>query len=39
MAQRLLKPVRTIENNLRQLREKGIISREGSDKTGFWKVN
>ena len=39
MAQKLLKPVRTIENNLRQLKEKGIISRIGSDKTGFWKIN
>jgi ATP-dependent DNA helicase RecG len=39
MAQQLLKPVRTIENNLRQLKEKGIISRVGSDKTGYWQIN
>ena len=39
MAQKLLKPVRTIENNLRQLKEKGIIVRTGSKKTGYWKVN
>jgi Fic family protein len=38
MAQKLLKPVRTIENNLRQLKEKEIISRAGSDKTGYWKI-
>ena len=39
MAQKLLKPVRTIENNLGQLKEKGIIVRVGSKKTGYWKVN
>jgi len=39
MAQKLLKPVRTIENNLGQLKEKGIIVRMGSKKTGYWKVN
>ena len=39
MAQKLLKPVRTIENNLRQLKEKGIINRIGSKKTGYWKIN
>jgi Fic family protein len=39
MAQKLLKPVRTIENNIRQLKEKGIISRIGSDKTGYWQIN
>lgn len=39
MAQKLLKPVRTIENNIRQLKERGIISRVGSDKTGYWKIN
>jgi Fic family protein len=39
MAQKLLKPVRTIENNLGQLKEKGIIIRVGSKKTGYWKVN
>ena len=39
MAQKLLKPVRTIENNLSQLKEKGIITRVGSKKTGYWKIN
>jgi predicted HTH transcriptional regulator len=39
MAQKLLKPVRTIENNLRQLREKGMILRVGSDKAGYWKIS
>ena len=39
MAQKLLKPVRTIENNISQLKEKGLISRIGSKKTGYWKIN
>ncbi len=39
MAQRLSKPVRTIENNISRLKEKGIISRIGSKKTGYWKIN
>jgi predicted HTH transcriptional regulator len=39
MAQKLLKPVRTIENNLSQLKERGVITRMGSKKTGYWKVN
>ena len=39
MAQILSKPVRTIENNISQLKEKGIISRIGSKKTGHWKMN
>jgi len=39
MAQKLSKPVRTIENNLSQLKEKGIIIRMGSKKTGYWQIN
>jgi Fic family protein len=39
MAQKLLKPVRTIENNISQLKEKGIIARMGSRKTGYWQIN
>ena len=39
MAQKLSKPVRTIENNISQLKEKGILSRIGSKKTGHWKIN
>ena len=31
-------PRRTIENNVKRLKEKGIISRVGSDKTGSWKI-
>jgi len=27
-----------VENNIKKLREKGIISRVGSDKTGHWKI-
>ena len=38
MAQKLSKPVRTVENNIKQLKEKGIISRVGSDKTGYWII-
>ena len=32
------KPRRTIENNVKKLKEKGIISRVGSDKTGSWEI-
>jgi len=39
IAQKLKRPVRTIENNLRILREKAIIGREGSKKSGRWIVN
>jgi predicted HTH transcriptional regulator len=39
MAQILSKPVRTIENNIRGLKEKGMITRIGSKKTGYWKIN
>jgi len=39
MAQKILKPVRTIENNINLLKEKWIISRLGSKKTGYWKIN
>jgi len=35
---KLNKSTRTIERNIRELREKNIISRVGSDKTGFWKI-
>ena len=33
------KPRRTIENNVKKLKEKGIIVRIGSDKSGQWKIN
>jgi predicted HTH transcriptional regulator len=32
IAQKLMKPIRTIDNNIRQLKEKGIIVRVGSKK-------
>jgi predicted HTH transcriptional regulator len=32
------KPRRTIENNVKKLKEKGIIVRIGSDKTGSWEI-
>ena len=31
-------PRRTVENNLKKLKERGIISRVGSDKTGNWVI-
>ncbi len=31
-------PRRTVENNLKKLKERGIISRIGSDKTGSWVI-
>ncbi|MDR1653863.1 MAG: Fic family protein [Prevotellaceae bacterium] len=39
IAQKLMKPIRTIDNNIRQLKGKGIISRVGSKKTGYWQIN
>ena len=38
IAQKLKRPVRTIENNLRILREKAIIGRQGSKKSGRWMI-
>lgn len=38
MAKKLSISTTAIENNIKKLREKNIISREGSDKSGFWKV-
>jgi predicted HTH transcriptional regulator len=32
-----LKP-RTIERTIRELKEKGLLERKGSKKSGFWKV-
>ena len=32
-------PKRTVERTLKSLKDKGLIERIGSDKTGFWKVN
>jgi ATP-dependent DNA helicase RecG len=38
MAVSLSISVTAVENNIRKLREKGVISRVGSDKTGIWVV-
>ncbi|MDR2911713.1 MAG: Fic family protein [Alistipes sp.] len=38
MAQSLSISVTAVENNIRKLKERGIISRVGSDKTGHWLV-
>jgi Fic family protein len=35
----LQKNLRTIERHLRELREQGVLTRSGSDKTGYWKIN
>jgi len=39
LATKLNKTTRTIERNIKELREKGIITRLGSDKTGNWRIN
>ena len=39
LATKLSKTTRTIERNIKELREKGIITRLGSDKTGSWQIN
>jgi len=39
LATKLNKTTRTIERNIKELREKGIITRLGSDKTGNWQIN
>jgi fido (protein-threonine AMPylation protein) len=38
MAESLSISTTAIENNIKKLREKGIISRIGSDKTGSWEI-
>ena len=38
IAKQTYKPRRTIENNVKKLKEKNVISRIGSDKTGSWVV-
>ncbi|GHT24364.1 cell filamentation protein Fic [Bacteroidia bacterium] len=39
LAALLNKTQRTVERNIRELREQGMLKREGSDKTGVWKIN
>ena len=39
MAKKLSISETAIENNIKKLREKGIIARVGSDKTGHWEVS
>ena len=38
MAERIRLKSRTIERAIRALKGKGILEREGSNKTGYWKV-
>ena len=38
LAEKAAKTVRTIQRTLTSLKKKGLIEREGSDKTGYWKV-
>ncbi len=38
LARRLNKSRRTITRNIKKLQDEGIISRTGSDKTGYWQV-
>lgn len=38
IASKLKTTMRTIERNINILKERGIIERVGSDKTGYWKV-
>jgi predicted HTH transcriptional regulator len=38
LATLLNKTQRTIERNIKELREQGLLTREGSDKTGIWIV-
>jgi predicted HTH transcriptional regulator len=39
MAKRLEKDRTTIMRNIQKLKEKKIIIRVGSKKTGYWKIN
>ncbi|GHT38658.1 hypothetical protein AGMMS49965_02740 [Bacteroidia bacterium] len=39
LAALLNKTQRTVERNIRELREQGMLKREGADKTGVWKIN
>ena len=39
LTETLGKDRRTITRNIKTLKEKGLIERVGSDKTGYWKVN
>ncbi|MEI6554273.1 MAG: Fic family protein [Paludibacter sp.] len=39
LALRLNKSRRTVTRTIKKLQEEGIISRNGSDKTGYWEVN
>ena len=38
MAQILSKDISTIKRAIQKLKDKGLISRIGSDKDGFWKL-
>jgi len=38
ISERLKISLSTVRRRIKNLREKGIIERIGSDKTGYWKV-
>ncbi|WP_257524921.1 Lrp/AsnC family transcriptional regulator [Murimonas intestini] len=39
MAEKLLVSRKTVSQRLKELKEKGIIERIGSDRKGYWKIN
>ncbi len=39
LAEAISKTVRTVQRGLDSLRDKGLITREGSDKSGYWVIN
>ncbi len=39
LAETISKTVRTVQRGLDSLRTKGLITREGSDKSGYWLIN
>ncbi len=38
IAEQTATPRRTVENNLKRLKERGIIARQGADKNGKWEI-
>ena len=38
LAEKLGITVRSIERNIARLKEKGLLERVGSDRTGYWEV-
>ena len=39
LAERLSVSRKTVASRLKKLKEKGVIERVGSDRSGYWKVN